>query len=144
MARGCWLLAVLTVAFVGCNPAAPIVGKWEIDAAAPTAPTDNPLAAAMAAGMLAMLKVDVEFKADNTCSMTGQVLGQSLQKTGKWRYVKTDGDALVLMVHVDGDPNERELRVKVIDAEHLEMIPPAMSATPSPAAAYRFKRVKPT
>ena len=100
-------LAILAaVLLAGCSPAARLVGKWEVDAKPAAAPADNPLAAAMAAGMQAMFKVDAEFKADGTCSASGTLFGQTFSKQGKWRYEKSDGGALVLQVQMDGDTTE--------------------------------------
>jgi hypothetical protein len=140
------LLASLVLAacgLAGCNPAAKLVGKWDADfssALADVEKSGNPMAA-LAAGMMSSFKMQTEFKADGTCSMNGSVFGQSVSAAGKWRYVKTDGDALVLMIKMDKEASERELRVKFVDNDTLEMVPPAEAAGPS-QQQLKFKRVK--
>ena len=118
---------VLTAALLaGCSPAGKLVGKWEADMSQVQAQIEksgNPLAGALA-GMLAMMKVEAEFKADGTCTIGGSVLGQSGSNSGTWRYVKSEGSVLVLMVKGSG-AEEKELRLNFVDNDHFEMVPPA-------------------
>lgn len=138
-------LALLTgLALTGCNPAAKLVGKWEIDAdkvKADLAANNNPMAAALG-GMMAMVKVEPEFEADGTWTLTmGGPLG-SQSRSGTWKYVKSDGEVLVLNVAMENEA-ERELRVKFIDNDHVQMEPPAGSGVPtSQGQAFSFRRVK--
>lgn len=140
------LLASLVLAassLAGCNPAAKLVGKWDADlsgAAAEVEKTGNPLAA-MAAGMMSSVKLQTEFKADGTCTVTGSFFGQSNSTSGKWRYSKSEGDTLVLMVKMDKETTERELRVKFIDHDTFEMVPP-VHAGGQAQKSLPFKRVK--
>lgn len=140
-----WLpLAVFVcLAFTGCNPAGKLVGKWEIDAdkfKADIAASNNPMAAALS-GMIAMVKVEPEFKADGTWTLNmGGPLG-SQSRSGTWKYVKSDGEVLVLNVAMENEA-ERELRVKFIDNDHVQMEPPAGSGVPAQGQAFSFRRVK--
>jgi hypothetical protein len=117
---------VLTAALLtGCSPAGKLVGKWEADMSGVQSQIEksgNPLAGALA-GMMSMLKVEAEFKADGTCTIGGSVLGQSGSNSGTWRYVKTDGSVLVVMVKGNG-AEEKELRLNFVDNDHFEMVPP--------------------
>lgn len=142
MAARIWLpLMLLALALTGCNPAAKLVGKWEVDMDQAKAQVDqsNPLAA-FAAGMMSMMKVEMDFKADGTLTVGASVLGQSQTSTGSWKYVKTDGDAMVLSVKMEKDAQEREMRVKFKDEDHMEMAPPVGSDQGQQALL--FKRVK--
>jgi hypothetical protein len=140
------LLAALVLtacSLAGCNPAAKVIGKWEADfsQAMPAAEdSGNPLAA-MAASMLSAAKVQFEFKADGTCHATGSLFGQSGTTSSKWRYAKTEGKTLVLMVKEPGSDEEKEFRMHFTDNDHFEIVPP--EGTPVPGGqTVLFKRVK--
>ena len=144
MAARIWLpLMLLALALTGCNPAAKVIGKWEVDMDQAKAQVDqsNPLAA-LAAGMMSMMKVEMDFKADGGLAVNASVLGQSQSSTGTWKYVKTDGESMVLSVKMDNDPKEQELRVKFKDDDHMEMAPPVNNNQGQQALP--FKRVKPS
>jgi hypothetical protein len=134
----------------GCNPASRLIGTWQLDAdkfqTEMSSAGNNPLAGAMAQGVLSMMKFDLqlEFKADGGCAFTGSFLGQSRSTPGTWRYVRTDGDALVLMIKTDEQPAEREVRVKFVDHDRLETIPPVEAAAAIGPKTLSFKRVKAT
>ncbi len=139
------LLAALVLAacsLAGCNPAAKLIGKWEADfskVAVPAEASGNPLAA-MASSMMSSVKLQMEFKSDGTCHVTGSFFGQSKTTSGKWRYSKTDGNALVLLVQAADTDKENELRVNFIDNDHLEMVPPT-GAPGQAGQTLPFKRV---
>jgi hypothetical protein len=135
------VLAACTLA--GCNPAAKLIGKWEADfskVALPAEATGNPLAA-MAASMMSSVKLQMEFKGDGTCTVTGSFFGQSNTTTAKWRYLKSEGQTLVLMVKGQNQEKEQELRVNFIDNDTLEMVPPEGTAGPTDQKL-PFKRIK--
>jgi len=136
-------VALTTMGLAGCNPAAKVVGKWEADfskVAMPAENSGNPLAA-MAASMMSSVKLQLEFKSDGVLNITGSFFGQSNTSSGKWRYVKTDGSTLVLMVKAKDTDTERELRVNFLDNDNLEMVPP--EGAPSQGnQKLPFKRVK--
>ncbi len=95
----------------------------------------------MASSMMSSVKLQTEFKSDGTCNVTGSFFGQSQTTSGTWRYAKTDGEALVLMVKAAGTETEKELRVNFIDNDNLEMVPPA-GAPAEAGQKLPFKRVK--
>jgi len=140
------LLLATSLASAGCNPAARLLGQWEVDTtklkANLGAAKDNPLAG-LAAGFLAMMDVNMEFKADGTCSVAVSALGQSKTVAGKWRFVKAEGDEIVIAVKMDDKPEEREMRVKFVDDDHLEMLPPVDAASAAGGQTMPFIRVKP-
>jgi len=133
---------VLTAALLtGCSPTAKLVGKWEADMShvqAEIEKSGNPLAGALA-GMMSMMKIEAEFKADGTCSIGGSVLGKSGSNSATWRYVKSEGNVLVLMLKGDKNAEEKELRLSFIDNDHFEMVPPAGTGGDQKLP---FKRVK--
>lgn len=143
------LAAMIAPLLAGCNPAGKLVGKWELEAdklqaSMPAVGGDNPMVAAMASSMMEMMKfeMDLEFKGDGNCLFTVGMLGQSQSKAGKWRYVRSEGDVLVLMVKTDEQAEEHEVKVKFIDNDHLETIPPVEAASAGGPKALPFRRVK--
>jgi hypothetical protein len=140
------LLAALALASAGCNPAAKLIGQWEVDTTQLQAKLGetkgNPLGG-MGASMLAMFDFSIEFKSDGTCSAKVSILGQSNTVAGKWRFVKQDGDALVIAIKMDDKPDEREVRVRFSDNDHLEMEPPVSTGPAGEGKTLTFVRVKP-
>ena len=111
-------VSVLAAALVtGCNnPASKLIGKWEADMSAVMADVQsqveksgNPLAGALA-GMMSMVKIEAEFKADGTCTIGGSVLGNSNSAAG------------MLMIKPDQSGEEKEVRVRIIDNDRFEMM----------------------
>ncbi len=138
------LLAVVVVTaalLTGCNPAGKLVGKWEVDTnqiQADVEKSGNPLAGALAS-MMSLVKIEAEFMSDGTCTIGGSMLGQSNSVAAKWRYVKSEGNVLVLMLKPDQGTDEKELRVNFLDNDHFEMVPPSGSVG---GEKMPFKRVK--
>jgi hypothetical protein len=135
------LMAGAALACAGCDPAAGLHGQWQLDTAPSSA---NPQAGTPAnVKSLAMFTPTVEFKADGTCSVSaGGVLGPARSLSGVWRFVKKERNELVIAVTPEGATDEREVRVKLTDDNHLEMPLPV----PIPiigGSAIPFERVKP-
>lgn len=145
--RSLTLIAVAVVAAVampGCSPASKLVGKWRLDTSAATEQLSggNQTAAALM-NMAQALSIDIEFKGDGNVAVTGSVFGQPNTVQGTWRYVKSDGDTLVLMMKPNQASSETEVRVRFVDADRMEMVPPSWSSqmTGKPVP---FNRVKPS
>jgi hypothetical protein len=140
------VVAGIALACAGCSPAARLHGQWQVDTnklkSDLAAAKDNPLAG-LAAGFMAMVEMNLEFKADGTCSGTATMLGQSKTAAGTWRYVENDGEVIVIAVKMDDQPEEREVRVKFSDDDHLEMVPPVDAAKAAGGTTLPFTRVKP-
>jgi hypothetical protein len=121
-------LALAALLVTGCgSPTSRLIGKWEADMSsvlgdvqAEAEKSGNPLAGAFA-GLFADFKVEAEFKSDGTCMMTGSFMGASGSGGGKWRYLKSEGDTLVLMVKYDQGGEEKEFRVKFISNDEFEL-----------------------
>jgi hypothetical protein len=134
---------VLVCVLAGCNPEGKLIGQWEADFSgikSEAAEAGNPLAA-MAATMMSSVKLQSQFNADGTCSVTGSFFGTANTTNGKWRYVRSEGDTLVLMVAMSGGDSERELRVKFIDHDTFEMASP-VEATGQSDRMLAFRRTK--
>ena len=122
------LLAGLVLAaalLTGCSPTARLVGKWETDMDQAKAQMDksgNPLTGALLSGFLSAMKVEAEFKADGTCTIGGRILDYSTSNSATWRYVKSEGNVLVLMIKGNKNADEKELRLSFVDNDHFEMM----------------------
>lgn len=130
----------LVMLLVGCSPGSRLIGKWEVDTAKlQPAEGGNPLAA-MASGMLSMVKFQTEFKSDGQYAMAFSLLGQERSERGTWRYDRSEGEEIVVKVKTDSTPSEQEIRIHFTDTDHFEMIPPALA---SEGRTLPFKRVPP-
>ena len=112
------LLAALSL--TGCgNPSAKLIGKWKMSGVSGT--EDNPLAGLMTQ----MFKVGVEFKADGSCVSNVDVFGKQQSFTGSWRFVKREGNDLVIALKMPPGNQEGEVRISFKDNDHCSFIPPA-------------------
>jgi hypothetical protein len=143
--HGCMvILALLALAATGCSPGSRVVGQWEVDTGQVAGESSGNPFGALAAGMMSLVQVGAEFKADGTCSVSSSLLGRQISKPGKWRYDRTEGNVLVLMIQMEGDSAEREVRVGFSDPDHLEMVPPGVTDNKLADRKLPFKRVKPS
>jgi hypothetical protein len=126
------LLAVVTLS--GCGgPAAKLHGKWQMAA---NAGGGNPLLAMLASSM----KGELEFKGDGSFTMAVKTPLGDKSTTGDWKFVKAEGNALVLAVKT-ADVAERETRLEFTDNDHFSMVP--FDATPdTKEMKLDFTRVK--
>jgi hypothetical protein len=137
----CFIL--IATGLTGCNPAGKLVGKWEADLSGiqtEVAEADIPLAS-LASSWMSSLKLQSEFSANGTCSFTGSFFGNAKTTNCKWRYVKSEGDTLVLMVAMEQGDKEGVLRVKFIDYDTFEMTPPIEAAAQA-GQTLVYKRLK--
>jgi hypothetical protein len=130
---------LLAAACTGCNPAARLVGKWEADLGKAAQESGaNPLAAMFAKSV----KFSVEFKPNGELVTAGSFLGQSAEQKGTWRYVKSEADALVVALKVPPSGTEQEVRIRMVDGDHIAFKPPAGSGAAG-GAELTLARVKP-
>lgn len=92
--------------------------------------------------MLSVVEAQVEFKADGTLTGTAKALGQAQTVKGTWRYSKSEGDDMVVLVKRETDSAEREVRVRFTDWDHIEMESPIGTQGVTGSGAFPFKRVK--
>lgn len=136
------LLAIvgLSLLATGCSPAQRVVGKWELDttkAFSSDLQAANPQLAAIIT--LTQPKVFVTVEGNGNYAMDGTIGAYK----GSWRFVKLDGETLVLMYKQAGGTDESELRVKFADADHAEVSVPMSLPGNMKAPAMQFVRVKP-
>jgi hypothetical protein len=129
------LALVLALPFLaGCNPAAKVIGTWDMKLEEPEDPSGGAfggtrLPPAMVNAMKP--KMNVEFKANGNCVVETYLLGNKATGRGKWKHVKTDKDVTTLKVKMEGPADdegkteyeEKELQVRFIDHNKVEMIP---------------------
>ena len=117
-----WSLAACLLAalcFTGCgNPSAKLIGKWKMSGI--SGAEGNPLAGLMAQ----MINIGFEFKADGSCVSNVEALGQKQSATGSWRFVKSDGNDLVISLKMPPANKEGEVRIAFQDNDHCSFIPP--------------------
>lgn len=142
------LVVAAGLLLMGCSPGVKMVGTWEVDSEKLQADLaksagGNPIAT-LAAGMMSVVEVNLEFKSDGKFAATAKALGQSRTSGGTWRYKETDGDVMVLSMKADDEAAEREVRVRFTDWDHLEMVPPVNTEAPTGVGTFPFKRIKKT
>ena len=109
-----WLLtAILAVSFqAGCSdPSAKLLGKWQNRVKGL-----DPVTTIFTRDITGV----TEFKKDGGFSLKleSQYMEGSGEFSGKWRFVRVDGKALVVGIKADGAP-ERETRLEFSDSDHF-------------------------
>jgi hypothetical protein len=106
----------------GCNPATKLHGKWDMETEETQPPAmGGAYIPSVVAGFMKP-KMHLEFLQNGTCKAEARMAGESESGRGKWRYVKTEGDVMVLMVQMDGG-EEHELRVRFLERNKIETVP---------------------
>jgi hypothetical protein len=144
----CVLLSLIGSAGCGPSAASRLQGKWEMDASKTIddATNENKAGAEFFAGLAKELaknfKVEVEFKSGGAMSTSYSTPLASAQvtKTGTWKVIKASGNDVTLSGKLEGEAAENETKIRFIDNDTIEMIPPA-GKQKDPAT---FRRVKQT
>ncbi|MDP6466719.1 MAG: hypothetical protein QF918_03220 [Pirellulaceae bacterium] len=140
------------VALTGCsNPARErIIGNWEAsfemteEDMEKMAPTDNPILAEFGNLLMKSMRAEMawEFSADDTVAASATLLGNSITRTGSWRYISGDENSTTIKVEFENE-EPRELSFTFSDPNTIE-------ATPFSSGKWKwnrivkFKRVVPT
>lgn len=108
--------ALLAACFLtGCSdPSVKLLGKWQLTASGGS----NPLVAMAAAAT----KGESEFKQDGNFSLTFKTPLGEQAFAGTWRFVKVDGQTLVVAMKATGG-TENESRLEFTDNDHFSTIP---------------------
>jgi hypothetical protein len=119
------LLGLAAVLLAGCNPAAKAIGKWEVETDKVRfqlpASGENVTAAVMASmSMFVQVHAELEIKADNTWTWELGAAGNVQSLSGTWRFVKSEGDTLVLAARPASGGDQRELKLKFVDDDHVQ------------------------
>jgi hypothetical protein len=150
------LLAVVLVLAVsllaGCNPAAKVVGTWDMKLEEPQDPSGGGAfgGARLPPAMVNAMKpkMNIEFKQNGSCVVEAYAGGEKAMGRGKWKYVKTEKDVMVLKVKMDGlsdkeskaEYEEKELRVRFIDHNKIETVPVPIAEEPWSEQTLTFAR----
>src|SRR5687768_2591109 len=120
------LILVLLVALpllVGCNPAAKLHGTWDVEVEDPDQVSTG-LGTRIPSAIVSFmqLKRNIEFQDDGDCIVELKASGQTEKAKGKWKWVKSEKDVLVLKVTMEG-AEEKEVRVRFVDRNKIETVP---------------------
>ena len=120
-------LLACTAILSGCgNPAARLIGTWDAELAAPVA-TDS-TESRLKNAIVGLMKMRIEFRADGTLQFQASALGYATDIGGTWKYLKSEGNTLVLETKSAQAAASSITRVTFIDDNHIELIPPAGNA----------------
>ena len=134
------ILASLALFATGCSPATRVVGTWKLDSSKKI-PDDfikaNPLVGALLA--VGQPTIEATFAGDGNFNLRGEIGPMKQDGKGSWRYVKSEGKTLILMIKESGKTDESELRFTPVDNDHAEIqIPLGFSKQP-----FSFVKVPP-
>ncbi|MCI0361410.1 MAG: hypothetical protein L0211_23250 [Planctomycetaceae bacterium] len=121
-----FVLAVPVLA--GCNPAAKVIGTWDMQLDAPDSSASGFGTYVPPAIQQAIKpKMNIEFKENGTCVVEAYVGGQKAEARGKWKYVESEKDVTTLKVTMPGakekeDQAEKEIKLRFIDHNNVEMV----------------------
>jgi hypothetical protein len=123
---------------VGCggDPTGRLIGSWEAEIAAPTDDSSS-FAEKLSSAFASLLKVKLDMRPDGTLTFTMSVPGHDQVSNGTWKYLKSEGDVIVLEVTRDNSSNVN--RVTILDNDHFELIRPGTQGKDK--ETLKFKRV---
>lgn len=139
------LLGGLTLVATGCSPATKVVGTWNADYSSGI-PADTTKANPVLSAMLLLLKppIDIAFEGTGAYRVSGNYQGRSVEQKGTWRFLKMDGNALILLVKPMNQADESELRMTFTpDNDHAEISMPMKLLGQQNSASLNFVRAKP-
>jgi hypothetical protein len=116
------LLGGLALLSAGCSPATQVVGTWDLDPnkAIPAEFFEsNPLLGAFLA--VGKPQFRATFAGEGGFSLQFEAGPAKFERKGTWRFVKLEGETLLLMVKEAGKTDENELRFRPVDKDHAEM-----------------------
>jgi len=128
------LALVLALPFLaGCNPASKVIGTWDMKTETPAQPAGSGVGTYVPPAILNAIKhkMNIEFKQNKSCVVEAYAGGEKAMGRGKWRFVKTEKDVMVLKVKMEGladkeskeEYEEKEIRVRFIDHNKIETVP---------------------
>jgi len=146
-------LAVVLVLAVplltGCSPSAKLIGTWDMKTE-PVDPAGSGMGTYVPPAILNAIKhkMNIEFKQTGNCVVESYAGGEKAEGRGKWKYVKTVKDVVVLKVKMDGlsdkeaktEYEEKEIRVRFVNYNTIETIPLPVSDEPWDEQPLTFTR----
>jgi hypothetical protein len=129
------ILALLAWSGVtGCAPSASqkLVGKWEYDvlhrAQQGSGKQDGGgvkqtiLGLAQAAGV--KVGMEIEFKGDQTVTMSASAVGTATSGPMHWKVTKADGQTATVEIRRPNEESPRKLQITFVDEDHIRLAPP--------------------
>lgn len=130
----CFILAFCA----GCgSPASRLIGSWQAEVVVPAAEPDS-FEARLKNAIASALQLSAEFTSDGKLIVRASALGQNREIAGTWKYLKSEGNVMVLEVKPEGQP-ATTARVTVVDNDHIQFVPPDAAAG---GQSLHFKRVR--
>ena len=147
-----FLVGGCCVAFTGCsNPARErIIGEWAATSEmteedmAKMSPTDNPIAAKIGKLLMKSKRAEMawEFSADDTVTASATLLGNSMTRSGSWRYVSGNENSTTIRVKFENE-EPRELSFTFSDPDTV-VAAPFSSGKWKWNGIIKFKRIAPS
>ena len=105
-------------------------------------PTDNPIVAGIGKLLMKSMRAKMawEFAADETLTASATLLGNSVTRSGSWRYVRGDENSTTIKVEFENE-EPRELSFTFSDPNTVEAAPFSSGKW---NRIVKFKRVVPT
>lgn len=139
----CLVGALLATVFAGCgDPAAKLIGTWDAQISPAKAAESSSLEDSLANAFAFLPQMTLEFKADGKLTLRFTVLGQAVEQQATWKYLKSEGNVLVLEVQPENRPSTTT-RLTMISDDEFELVPPESGESlplGTAAEALRFKR----
>ena len=108
---------------VGCSPSAKLIGTWDLESEELDKAAASGLGTRIPPALAGFMKpkLNIEFVQGGEYVVEAKMAGETAKARGKWRYVKSEGDVLVLKVKMD-KLDEQEVRVRFIDNNKIETV----------------------
>ncbi len=124
----------------GCNPASKVIGTWDMKTETPEQPASSGVGTYIPPAILNAMKhkMNIEFKQSGNCVVESYAGVEKAEGRGKWKYVKTEKDVVVLKVKMNGlsdkeaktEYEEKEIRVRFVNYNTIETVPLPVSEEP--------------
>ena len=128
------LFALVVASTAGCSPVTRqrLVGRWQVglemddvDLGEMTA-GENTLLASLGQTLLRTLKIELElqFRVDNTFSMTLTVMGNSFRRDGTWRVLPSTDETTTVETRLSEEGEPKEWQIRFLSDDDFQTIPP--------------------
>jgi hypothetical protein len=126
-------LAII-ITTLGCQPAAhqKLLGRWNVNLETEDIELgemtigENPLLANLGQTLLNALNVELEmlFRADETFSMTLEVMGNALRREGTWRVLESNDETIVVETRLGEDSEAKTWKIRFLSEDEFQTVPP--------------------
>ena len=109
-----------------------LVGTWQVNLEMTEADLrnmsafENPVVAAMGRTLMKAMQVAVELdlQQDGTLKTAVSMLGNTVTRTGTWRYVGSEGEAVTVSSQLEGDRKSQEWTIQFQGDDAFQTTPP--------------------